>query len=200
MAGISKYSLWGRINWEDLYNAFLGLEERKQLLIVAGGILVLILLLVLPITCASSKLGDLEEEFNMGREGGESFTGKIATYQQDKAMLTEMKKRVEKATKGGSISTLIETYANEVGIKENIERLKPINLSTTDYYDEEGVDAVISKVNLDQITQFLLKLEGTQDLPLKISKFQIKPRYANRSELTATFQITTIKLKAEEGE
>lgn len=196
----SKYSLLGRINWEDLYNAFLGLEEKKQLLIVVSAAIFIILLLVLPVTCASSRLGDLEKEYEAGKKGSLTFTEKITAYQNDKALLSSLQKQISQASQGGSMSAIIESMANEAGINENIERLKPVNLATTDYYDEEGVDAVISRVTLPQIIDFLYSLESRKDLALRIRKLQLKPRYGSRSQITATFQITSVKLKGDENE
>ena len=155
---------------------------------------------MLPITCASSKLSALEVEAEAGREGGENFSAKIAEYINQKALLADFKRQMDKATQGGSISAVIEALATEAGIKDNIERLKPLSLATTDFYDEEGVDAVISKVSLDQIVDFLYRLENYREFPLKVKKFQLKPRYGGRDQFTATFQATTIKLKGDENE
>ncbi|MDO8519542.1 MAG: hypothetical protein Q7T11_05205 [Deltaproteobacteria bacterium] len=199
MPGRSKYSILGRVNWEDLYNGFLALDEKKQVLFLGGGILLILLMLILPITCASSKLSGLEKEYEANREGNETFAGKIAEYQKQKSQLQDYKQKASKA-QGGSISTVIEQLAGEAGIKENIERIKPITLAATDFYDEEGVDAVISKISLDQIVNFLYRLENYGDFPLKVKKFQLKPRYGNRDQFTATFQATTIKLKGDENE
>ena len=59
----SKYSLLERINFEDLYNAFLGLEQRQQTLIVIGGVVLALLLVFVPISCATSKLGKLQKDY-----------------------------------------------------------------------------------------------------------------------------------------
>ena len=200
MAPRSKYSILGRVNWEDLYNAFLALDEKKQVVFLGGAILVVLLMLILPVTCASSKLSGLNEEYQADQKGNETFEARIAEYQTQKSQLADFKRQMDKATQGGSISAVIESMANEAGVKDNIDRLKPLTLAATDFYDEEGVDAIISKVSLDQIVDFLYRLENYRDFPLKIKKLQIKPRYGNRDQFTATFQATTVKLKGDENE
>ena len=92
---------------------------------------------------------------------------------------------------------LLESIANEVGIGANIEKLRPVNLESNDYYDEVGVDAIVSKVSLNQAIDYLSRLENHPRAPLKIKKLQIKPRYENRSLLNLTFQVSTIQAKGE---
>lgn len=197
----SKYSLLSRINLEDLYNAFLGLEERQQILIAIGAAFLLLLILILPISCASSKLSDLEKDYKVDSKGRQDFMSKVADYQFSKYELVNIKQKLAKnAGEEGSLTVVIETIANEAGIGGNIQRLKPLHLGTSEYYDEEGVDAVISKVSLDQITDFLFRLEDYKAVPIKINKLQLKPGYRDRGELTATFQVSTIEIKGDELE
>lgn len=195
----SKYSLLGRINFEDLYNAFLGFEQRQQMLIVAVCFVVLILILVLPISCASSRLNRLEEDYKKTRGGMEDLSTKIRDYQVSQARLEGVKKKLA-ATENESLTTVLETIANEEGIGQNVEKLKPINLETNDYYDEIGVDASLSKVTLEQTVNYLYKLENHPNLSMKIKKLQIKPRYDNRQLLNVTLQVAAIKLKGETSE
>ncbi|MBI4412493.1 MAG: type II secretion system protein M [Deltaproteobacteria bacterium] len=192
----SKYSLLGRINFEDLYNAFLGLEQRQQTFIVIGGVVLAILLIILPISCATSRLGKLGEDYEKSREGMSSFMSKIHDYQASKKQLAEVQKQLS-AGGGQSLTTVLEALANEEGIGGNIEKLKPVNMGTSDYFDETGVDATISKVTLDQIVGYLSRIETHPDIPMKVKKMQIKPRYGGRSQLTLTFQVSTMQIKKE---
>ena len=82
----SKYSLFARLNFEDLYNAFLGLEQRQQTLAVIGGIVLCLLIIILPISCASSKLGGLDKQYTKSRKSMNTFMGKIHRYQSSQAI------------------------------------------------------------------------------------------------------------------
>lgn len=195
----SKYSLIGRLNFEDLYNAFLGLEQRQQMMWVIGMLFLLVVILVLPISCASKRLGRLEDDYSKSRKEVDNLIGKIRDYQSSKALLEKVK-NMYKAGEGESLTTLIENLANEDGIGQNIEKLKPVNLESTDLYEELGVDANISKVTLEQIVNFLYRLENNARLPLVIKKLTIKPNYQNRQMLNVNLlQVATIKLKKEES-
>lgn len=192
----SKYSLLGRINFEDLYNAFLGLEQRQQTLIVIGGAVLALLLVFVPISCAASKLGKLRGDYEKSREGMSTFLSKINDYQASKKQLSEIQKQLS-AGGGQSLTTVLESLANEEGIGGNIEKLKPVNMGTSDYFDEVGVDATIGKVTLDQIVSYLSRIETHPDIPMKVKKLQIKPKYGGRSQLTLTFQVSTMQIKKE---
>ncbi len=195
----SKYSLIGRINFEDLYNAFLGLEQRQQTILVLGSIVLLIIFIVMPVTCASSKLGKLQGDYDKSLKEAGDLVGKIGAYQEAKASLDGLKKQYN-SNKAASLTTVMEAIANENGIGPNVDKLKPINLESTDYYDELGVDASLTKVSLDQVLSYLYKIENNQDVPLRVKKLQIKPSYQNRSMLNVTLQVSTIKMKGDSVE
>lgn len=197
--GRSKYSFFGRINFEDLYNAFLNLDQRRQILAVALGIVLILMIVFLPITCATSKLSGLESDFEKGKKISDSLMGKIVAYQSAKGELDQLKQKFAGAA-GGSLTTAVETLANEAGIGDKIERLKPSQVGSSDFFDEEGVDAVVSKVTLEQTNDFLSKVENYAQLPMRIKKLQIKPRYGSRDELTVTLQISTLRVKGGEEE
>ncbi|EKD41364.1 MAG: hypothetical protein ACD_73C00747G0002 [uncultured bacterium] len=198
-SGSSKYGLISKLNLEDLYNSFLGLEEKQQLMTIGGIVVIFIIIILMPISCAYSKLSKLESDYEKGSKNRESFSQKISEHQNLQAQLDLIKKGMA-GSKSGSLNSIIESLANEAEIGSNIDRLKPMSLGSTDYYEEDGVDAVISNVNLDQISKFLLKIEQNKSVPLHIKKLDIKTRYNKRDQLTATMQIGTFKLKGEESE
>lgn len=201
MAGArSKYGLLGRLNIEDLYNAFLGLEQRQQVLAVGGAVLMLLALIIVPVTCATSKLGDLESEYDKNKKEWDSFMGRIGTYQAGKEALAQKRDQIGRGGLSGSLTTIVETLARESEIGDKIERLKPATGdSSSEYFDEEGVDVVLSGVSLSQAVSFLYKVENYQP-PLRLKNLQLKTRYGKRNELTATMRIMTLKLKKEKGE
>ena len=121
---------------------------------------------------------------------------KINDYQASRKRLEEIQKQLS-AGGGQSLTTVLETLANEEGIGGSIEKLKPVNMGTSDYFDEVGVDAAIGKVSLDQVVNYLSRIEAHPDIPMKVKKLQIKPRYGGRSQLSVTFQVSTVQIKKE---
>lgn len=191
----SKYHLIGRFNFEDLYNAFLGLEQRQQVFWVMGAAVFVILLLVVPVTCASSKLGGLEREYGRVNKDQQEVLNKIAVYQSSKEELVELQKSFGANT--GSLTTFIESAAKEAGIDQSISYLKPVRLQGTDYFDEEGVDGELKKVSLPQVVAFLYRLENHPEIPLRFKKLNLRAGYGRRDELTLAFTVSTLKMKTE---
>lgn len=199
MAGSSKYSLLNRINFEDLYNAFLNLEQRQQVFSLLGAFVFLIVSAVLPITCASSKLSQLEGDYEKSEKTNKELMNKMAAYQTANAKLESLRQKL-KTGGGGSLNAAIESIANDLGIKDNVDRLRPIVLGTTDFFEEEAVDGAINRLTLDQVVNFLVKVKQYEAMPLKVKKLEIKPKYNKRSELSVSFQISTLRLKGDGGE
>lgn len=189
----SKYGLLN-LNFEDLYNGFMGLEDRAQTLTVLGLVVVFLMLLVLPVTCASSKLGQMQEEFDKGKKSIEDLVKKVGDYELSRSKLQVLRKKFSTGA-NESMSTVMESLANEVGIGSNVDRLRPVNLDTTEFYDEVGVDATVSKITLDQAVQFIDKIEKNSKIPMRIKKLEIKPSYQNRQLLTVMMQVSTVKPK-----
>ncbi len=196
----SKYGFFQRFNIEDLYNAFSGLEERQQILTVIAAIIAVLLLLVMPVSCASSKLSSMEKSYDKGNEDRAGFKAKIMEYQSLQGELEAMKKKLVVVGAKGSMNTVIEGLGNEAGVGSNIEKLKPINLGSTDYFEEDGLEATVSNVNLDQLVGFLYRLENYNEAPLRVKKLTIKAKYNRRDQLTANITISTLKLKTESDE
>lgn len=191
----SKYGLLGRLNFEDLYSTFLALEQRQQVFALAGAGVLLVILTVLPISCATSRLSGLEDDYQKGKKGRDELMEKISEYQSSRALLGELKQKMQGAQGGGSLQTIVASLAKEAGVE--VERLKPVELGSTDFFDEEGVDVAIENASLEGITQFLVALKGYDKAPLSIKKIQLKTRYGKREELTASLQVSTLKLKPE---
>lgn len=192
----SKYAIFERFNIETLYNTFLGLQPREQLvaLIVAG--ILIIFIVVVPISLASGKLSTMERSITSGREQINDVVREIEAYNRERSQLSA----IETQLKSGfdtSISTTLENLAAQAGVKENVESLKEKPLVPSDVFDEASVDVRISKVSLSQLIDFLYKIEGEKTRVLRIKQLQIKPRYDNKKLLDAYFQVSTFKLSGE---
>lgn len=194
----SKYVILERFNIETLYNTFLGLQPKEQIiaLIVAGVLLVLVV--IMPISLAGSKISGLEKTLSTGREQINDVVREIGDFNREKAKLTS----VEAQLKSGfdtSISTTLENLATQSGLKESVESLKERPLVPSDIFDEASIDVRIARTTLPQLVDFLYKIESEKAKVLRIKQMQIKPRYDNKKLIDASFQVSTFKLSGEGG-
>ena len=194
----SKYAIFERFNVQTLYNTFLGLQPREQIIAIIVVGFVLLLVVVMPISLASGKISKLEKTLQTSKEQINDVVREIADYNREKSQLTS----VETLLKAGfdtSISTTIENFASQSGIKENVDSLKERPITPSDIFDEASVDVRMSKISLDQLVEFLYKIESERTRILRIKQLQIKPRFDNRKLLDVSFQVATYKLSAEGG-
>jgi len=194
----SKYAIFERFNLEALYNTFLGLQSKEQMIamVVGGG--VVLLLIIMPVSLAGSKISKMEKAISMGTEQINDVVREIGEYNGERAKLAA----VEGLLKAGydtSISTTIENLAAQSGVKENVESLKERALVPSEIFDEASVDVRVSRITLDQLVDLLYKIEGERSKVLRVKQIQIKPRYDNRKLLDANFTVSTFKLSSEGG-
>lgn len=194
----SKYAILERFNIETLYNTFLGLQSREQLIALAAAGALLIFIVVVPISLASGKLSTMESAISSGREHINDVVREIGEYNKARSQLSA----IESQLKSGfdtSISTTLENLASQAGMKDNVDSLKEKPLVPSDIFDEASVDVRISRVTLSQLVDFLYKIEGEKTRVLRIKQLQVKPRYDNKKLLDASFQVSTFKLSGEGG-
>ncbi len=194
----SKYAIFERFNFETLYNTFLGLQPREQLIsLVVAGVL-LILIVIVPISLASGRLSKMESSISSGREQINDVVREIGEYNKARSQLNAIESQL-KSGLDTSISTTLENLASQAGMKENVDSLKEKPLVPSDIFDEASVDVRISRVTLPQLVDFLYKVEGEKTRVLRIKQLQLKPRYDNKKLLDASFQVSTFKLSGEGG-
>ncbi|MDX1386273.1 MAG: hypothetical protein R3257_01695 [bacterium] len=186
-----KYSLKERLKIDELYDTFMGLGQREQIMAAAGAAVVVLLLIILPISCASSKLGKMQKQITNHEKNVTKVLEKISVYNQAKGKLD----RVEKSIRPKSqvqLTTRLESLATQSGIGGNIDSLKEKPGTPGEDFEEVVVAVRMSKLSLSQIIEFLYGVESQKDLSLKINRMQIRPRYDNRSKFDVNFEVSTL--------
>jgi len=192
----NRYAALKHLNAEAIYNTFLGLQPKEQIvaLVVTG--VVALLIIILPISLASSKISGLEKSISTGRDKINDVARELEEYNKAKSRLNS----VEGQLRSGfdtSIATTIENFASQSGMKDNVDSIKEKAAVPSEIYDEAAVDVRISRVTLGQLVDFLYKIESDKSRVLRIKQLQIKPRYDNRSLVDVSFQVSTFKLSGE---
>lgn len=191
MAKSGKYSLKDRLRVGELYDRFLSLAPKQQSLALVGGGVVLVLLVVLPITCASSRLGKMERRIVNHEKNVTQVTEKISEYNKIKNKLSGMEKKIRPKSQV-QLTTRLESLATQSGIGANIDSLKENPGTPGEDFEEVVVAVRMSKLSLSQIIEFLYGVETQRDLSLKIKRMQLKPRYDNRALFDANFEVSTL--------
>ncbi len=190
----ARYNFLQQLNFEALYNTFLGLESREQIFALIGAGVFFLFLIGLPFSLASSKLSGLEDQLEQGQEKQRQIVHTLDGYKQLQAQLKSLETRVG----GGfdeTITTTMEQLAEKAGIKERIENIKARAPTPSEMYDEVSTDVRLTKITVPQLIDYLYQIENHPSLFLRIRQIQVKRRYDNRQLLDVNFQVSTYKLQ-----
>lgn len=182
-----------QLKLESLYNAYFGMTPKEQTAALGIAAVVLVLLVVLPVVIASSRIGRLEKELDQGKKQFREVVRAIDSYEQRKVELTGM----QQALAGGfdaSLSTTMETIAEKNGMKDSIDSLKAKAVAPSDLFEEASVDVRLKKVMLQPLIDFLYAIENDPDKMLHIKSLGIKPRFDNKQELDVTLTVSSYRL------
>ncbi|MBL7684416.1 MAG: hypothetical protein JNK65_00045 [Deltaproteobacteria bacterium] len=197
---MAKMSLKEKLNVEDLYNQFLGMDQQQRLITLGGIAFVLILLIVIPVSCASSKISKSEKNIMNHEKNMDELVSRIKDYQA----VQEKVKAVEGQWAGRSkvsLSTALESLSQQSGLDKNIDSIKaqPPSAGEKDILEEHVAAVRLSRAPLPQAIDFLYKIESYPQAGFKVKKLQIKPRYDSRQLFDLNFEVSTFALKEGAG-
>lgn len=203
MSLLEKINSVTKLSYDDIYNTFLGLERRQQMIAASVVAVLLIVILFAPITCVTSKLNEKEEEYKEYVGMASELYAVLGEYSALRGDFSKIEESFGKLG-GDSLSRVIYSLAEEIGIKKSNVSLKSVNLSTSDLFEEVGKQATIKNALFDQTIRLLDQLVNYKELPLSIKKLAIKVDPQNKQVMkSVTFTVSTIKpnsVKTEETE
>lgn len=182
-----------RLKFSNLYSAYFGMSPREQTAALIGAAVALVLVVVLPVAVASGRIGKLEKEVQQGRVQLREIMRAIDSYNRKKATLSQMQQTLA----GGfdsSISTTLESIADQSGIKDKIDSLKEKPSTPSDLFDVASVDVRLKRVTLEQVVDFLYQIEHHPEKMLRLRQLSIKPRFDNKQEMDVSFTVSTYRL------
>ncbi len=188
-----------QLKLENVYNVYFGMSPREQTFALIGAAIVIVLVVVLPVFVASSRIGRLEKDLDQGRRQFRDVVRAIDSYNETRTELA----RLQQTLAGGfdsSISTTIESIAEKNNMKDQIDSLKAKATAPSDLFEESAVDVRLRKVELKPLIDFLYAIENDPDKMLRIKTLNLKPRYDNKKQLDVTFTVSTYRFLEGAGE
>ena len=143
----SKYSFLERINVNAVYNYFLGLPPQQQTMSLIGAVVGLVIIILLPISLASGKIGRMESSFNKSKQEMGNIVYEIDDYNQMKSKLASFEDSL-KTGYDSTLATTIENLAEKSGMQDNIDSIKERPIVSTELFDESivAVDRLTGKI------------------------------------------------------
>lgn len=194
MALSDKITILQKINFDDLYNTFLGLDKRRQVLIGAAAGLVLLFLLFLPASCVSQKLNERENEYVEYLDKASEFFGMIAEYEKLQKNFSKVEKSFQNLG-SDPLRTVVYKLGEDFGIeasKIQLETLK--STASSEIFQEVGKEVSMRNVQVDVVIKFIEKLENYEEVPLLIKKVNMKADKNDKRLLRqVSFTVSTIR-------
>lgn len=191
----SRTGFLKRINFEALYNTFLGLQPKEQIYALVGAGVLLLLLVGLPISLASSKLGGLEEELREGKIKQREIFKELDRYQQFKGEVDQLEAKYQQGY-DATLPTTMESLADKSGIKDRIDNIKEKGATSMESFDEVSVEVRLTKVTLPQLIDYLYNIEHHAQLFLRVREIQIRRRFDNKQLLDVPLlKVSTYRLQ-----
>jgi general secretion pathway protein M len=102
--------------------------------------------------------------------------------------------RFQKRHKGFTLFSFLDGLAGEVGIKERIVYMKPSSTAQKDSaYKITLVEMKLNGISLDQITQFLYKIETSQNMVI-VKRLSLTKSGEKKQSLSAILQVQTYEV------
>jgi Sec-independent protein translocase protein TatA len=181
-----------QLRLEKLYNIYFGMSPREQTFALIGAAIVLVLVVVLPVVVASSRISRLENDMAQGKRQFRDVIRAIESFNERKAELSKLQQTLA----GGfdsSLSTTIESIAEKNNMKDQIDSLKAKSASPSDLFEESSVDVRLKRVELKPLIDFLYAIENDPEKMLRVKTLSIKPRFDEKKQLDITLTVSTYR-------
>ena len=178
----------------QIKNLFRTVSNREKILIYAAGMLLLAFVVY---QFVFSPLLRARMDYDLQWGELENRVGDIEViarrYASEKSYLDRIVKTLEKK-KSISVLTFLENVAEEVGIKDNIEYIKPKGNETGDGISKTVVELKIDAISIIDLMRFLYRIEEERN-GLIVSYLRVKPYFKDKSKSDVIFRIADVNIE-----
>ena len=120
----------------------------------------------------------------------QKLTVQTARYMDLKAGSSQMEKILSNRPRGFTLFSLLERSAGEAGVKDKIKYMKPSTPKSTGTYKESLVEMRLESITLNQLVDFLYRIEKPQDLII-VKRISINDNKQKEGSLDSIVQVMT---------
>ncbi len=168
------------------------LTKREQYVLIATGVFLVLLVLFLAIDHVVQNYQALDQQITATKDDLKRVTRLRDEYRSVRQELDAIRVKLDKKDEGFSLLSFLENLANEQRIRDNIASFKPDKRALNETYRELSVDLVIDNITLQQLVEFIYKIENSGH-PIRVKRFRVKARFDNPDLLNASFQVSTFE-------
>jgi len=166
---------------------------RREKQIVIGGIICLGLLMAFQVFVrpALSRVRTLRRVVTEKREILSDLQTKSEEYYALRDQFERIRLTIEHQQKDRKMLSFIERMQRDCGLMQNVVDMTPTTTAISDVYEKTSVEVKYGAVTLDQIIQFLLKIESSE-LLIGIRSLEIKRGIQNPDLLDVVIQLVSV--------
>jgi hypothetical protein len=178
----------------DVRNLFRSVSNREKILILVSSVL-LIAFLVYQFVFVP--IMGIRREYDLEWMALEKKLHELEVlaqkYADEKSYLAALTKTFE-SKKGDSVLTFLENIAEEVGIRENIEYIKPRGSESNDGITRTTVELKIDTISIVDLMRFLYRIEEDRK-GLTVSYLRLKPYFKDKEKSDIIFRLTDVDIE-----
>jgi hypothetical protein len=175
---------------KNIFKRFITEFDRRRLFILIGGISFVIVLLLTG-NIVLKKYRGLEKSILTKKREVLNFVRLKEEYLSNKDLFDYIERRALSPRGIESPITILEEIGMKAGVKEKIIMLKPLEEKVEKGYMERGVNLKIEGIDLNQLINFLYKIENNKAL-LLIKGFSMKSRFDNPNLLDVDISVSAV--------
>lgn len=166
-------------------------QREKQFAIGGAVFLGLIIAFQVLVRPALSRARTLKRVVAEKRQTLGELRTKSEEYNALRRQLEQIRLTIERQQRGRQMLSFIERVQKDCGLMQKVVYMTPTTTAISDVYEKTNVEVKFGAVTLDQIIQFLLKIESSE-LLVGISSLDIKCGIQNPALLDAVIQVVSL--------
>lgn len=170
----------------------MALTQREKQFAIGGavflGLIIVFQILVRP---ALHRVRTLKRVVAEKQETLGELRAKSQEYNALRSQIEHIRLTIESQQKGRQMLSFIERVQKDCGLMQKVVYMTPTTTAISDIYEKTNVEVKFKDVTLDQLIQFLLKIESSQ-LLVGISSLDIKRGIQNPVLLDAVIQMANL--------
>ncbi|MBF0106456.1 MAG: hypothetical protein HQM16_14160 [Deltaproteobacteria bacterium] len=170
---LDKLGIGDKLNFDDLYNKFLGLERSRQIAVGVGLVILLLVVLSLPVLFVTAKLDETREDYSKYIKKASEFYGILNEYKKLNEEFNTIKTKTAQLGKD-PLTAILYKAAEEVDIKKSALTVTTEKEIKNDLFTEMPKKIKINNVRFDQAVQVLDKLVRYEEMPITIKQLDIE--------------------------
>ncbi len=166
-------------------------DQERRWVVIGGCVAALLLVLAFVVSPYLQALEGLERQQARSAE----LLAELEGIQSEVAGLRASLGRQPRATRGGSATSVVESTASGLGLRERLISLRPQTL-TEGSEIAESLEAAAEKISLEELVRWLYAIENSSG-GLQVSQLRLRKRFDNPEQFDATLLL--VRYRAEES-